>query len=174
MRLSHKVLTGLLLATTLFTAGCSDKYAQETVNDQVSVQLARLTEQGSYGLITAAELKQRMDAGEPMVIVDTMPYESSYKGAHIPGAINYVFDKKARPATDWSESAPANSVSSDYEQLLGSDKSKTIVVYCGFVKCGRSHNGAAWAVELGYENVVRFPGGIYAWKGADYPIASVE
>jgi thiosulfate/3-mercaptopyruvate sulfurtransferase len=53
-------------------------------------------------------------------------------------------------------------------------KDKTIVIYCGFVKCTRSHNGAAWAVKLGYTNVYRYPGGIFAWKGADYPIGEVE
>jgi rhodanese-related sulfurtransferase len=27
-----------------------------------------------------------------------------------------------------------------------------------------------WAKRLGYTDVYRFPGGIYAWKGADYPV----
>ena len=29
-----------------------------------------------------------------------------------------------------------------------------------------------WAKKLGYKNVYRFPGGIYAGKGMDYPIGS--
>ncbi|MGD8334165.1 MAG: rhodanese-like domain-containing protein [Desulfobacterales bacterium] len=49
-----------------------------------------------------------------------------------------------------------------------------MVIYCGFVKCTRSHNGAAWAVKLGYKNVYRYPGGIFAWKGADFPVEKVE
>lgn len=44
--------------------------------------------------------------------------------------------------------------------------------YCGFVKCGRSHNGAAWAVTQGYQQVYRVPGGIFAWKGAGYPVSA--
>jgi rhodanese-related sulfurtransferase len=48
------------------------------------------------------------------------------------------------------------------------------VIYCGFVKCTRSHNGAAWAVRNGYTNVYRYPGGIFAWKGAKYPVAHVQ
>ena len=59
----------------------------------------------------------------------------------------------------------------EFEALLGPDKDKTIVVYCGFVKCTRSHNGAAWALKLGYTNVYRHPGGIFAWKGAAHPMA---
>ncbi len=172
MKHSLRALTALSLAA-LLSAGCSSKYTQEVTTDQVSVQLARLTQQGGYDLITAAELKQRIDAGEEMVIVDTMPYEASYKKAHIPGAVNFVFDKKAQPAQNWEQTAASGS-QADYQQLLGADKSKTIVVYCGFVKCGRSHNGAAWAVAMGYENVLRFPGGIFAWQGADYPVATVE
>ena len=41
-----------------------------------------------------------------------------------------------------------------------------IVVYCGFVKCARSHNAAVFAQDLGYTNVKRYAGGIYAWRGA--------
>ena len=59
-------------------------------------------------------------------------------------------------------------------QLLGLDKSKLIVIYCGFVKCTRSHNGAIWAVKNGYTNVYRHPGGIFAWKGAKYRTAEVK
>jgi thiosulfate/3-mercaptopyruvate sulfurtransferase len=59
----------------------------------------------------------------------------------------------------------------DYATLPGSDKTRPVVVYCGFVKCTRSHNGAAWAVKLGYQQVFRYAGGIFAWKGAKYPVA---
>lgn len=65
-------------------------------------------------------------------------------------------------------------VNEDLLKLLGHDKNRRIVVYCGFVKCTRSHNGAAWAVKLGYKNVYRYPGGIFAWKGADYTVEKVD
>ena len=51
---------------------------------------------------------------------------------------------------------------------LGSGQDKKIVIYCGFTKCGRSHNAALWARELGYTNVYRAPGGITAWKDLGY------
>ena len=70
----------------------------------------------------------------------------------------------------WDTKETAGKTSADYEALLGGDKDRTIVVYCGFVKCTRSHNGAVWAKKLGYKNVYRFAGGIYAWKGMEYPI----
>jgi len=55
-------------------------------------------------------------------------------------------------------------------KAIGTDKDKTIVFYCGFTTCTRSHNGAMWAVKLGYKNVYRQPGGIKAWLDADYPV----
>ena len=58
----------------------------------------------------------------------------------------------------------------DLEKLLGPDKDRLIVFYCGFTKCTRSHNGAMWAVKLGYKNAYRQPGGIKAWNEAGYPV----
>jgi rhodanese-related sulfurtransferase len=107
-----------------------------------------------------------------MVIVDTMPYEASYKKQHVPGAVQLLFPIPDMPSWDVKETG--GKTADDYQALLGADKDKTIVVYCGFVKCTRSHNGAAWARKLGYRNVYRFPGGIYAWRGAGYPIEQVD
>jgi rhodanese-related sulfurtransferase len=42
------------------------------------------------------------------------------------------------------------------------------------VKCTRSHNGAVWAKKLGYKNVYRFSGGIFAWKGAGFETGEIE
>ena len=58
----------------------------------------------------------------------------------------------------------------DFQKLLGDNKDMITVIYCGFVTCTRSHNGALWALKLGYRNVYRYPGGIFAWKGAGYPV----
>ena len=49
-----------------------------------------------------------------------------------------------------------------------------IIVYCGFTKCGRSHNGALWAKKLGYTNVYRMPGGIKAWKQQGFDVEKVK
>ncbi len=46
--------------------------------------------------------------------------------------------------------------------------------YCGFAKCTRSHNGAMWAMKLGYQNVYRCPGGIKAWLEAGYPVEKAQ
>ena len=103
---------------------------------------------------------------------DTMPYDESYKKQHVPGAVQFLFpipDMK-----EWDSKETEGKTLEDFKKMLGPNKDKPIVIYCGFVKCTRSHNGAAWAVKLGYKNVYRYPGGIFAWKGADFPIEKAE
>lgn len=107
-----------------------------------------------------------------MIIVDTMPYEDSYRKQHVPSAKPFVFPIPDMP--EWDIEETDGKSESDYEKFLGPDKERTVVVYCGFVKCTRSHNGAAWARRLGYRNVYRFSGGIYAWKGAGLPVEKAD
>ena len=166
---------GLLLIAicAVVLAGClgaEDKFAREVTKEAEAVKLAKETIKGGYDLITVAELKKLQDAKTDMLIVDTMPLESSYEKAHIPNAVQFLFPIKFME--QWDTNETANKSEQDYVTLLGPDKDKLIVVYCGFVKCGRSHNGAVWAKKLGYTNVKRLPGGIFAWKGAEYPVES--
>ena len=149
-----------------------NKFEKELEKETGAVKLVREVQRGGYDLVTTEELKQWMDAGKDMVIVDTMPYEASYKKNHVPGAKQFLF-----PIPDmnsWDTAETAGKTQDDFIRMLGSDKEKTIVIYCGFVKCTRSHNGAAWAVKLGYKNVYRYSGGVFAWKGAKYPLEKVE
>jgi rhodanese-related sulfurtransferase len=74
----------------------------------------------------------------------------------------------------WDVNETGGMSKNDFEKLLGPDKDKTIVIYCGFVKCTRSHNGALWAKKLGYKNVYRHPGGIFAWRGAKFRVETVK
>jgi rhodanese-related sulfurtransferase len=76
--------------------------------------------------------------------------------------------------TSWDTKETDGKTQADYVALLGPDKEKAIIIYCGFVKCTRSHNGARWAKKLGYKNVYRYTGGIFAWKGAKYPIERAD
>jgi rhodanese-related sulfurtransferase len=161
----------VLLATPSF-ALFDSKFEAETTKEAEAVKLYRDATAAGYDLITTTELKKMIDEGKDMVIVDTMPYEDSYKKEHVPGALQFLFpipDMK-----EWDDKETAGKTQADFEALLGPDKNKTIVIYCGFVKCTRSHNGAVWAKKLGYTNVYRFPGGIFAWKGAGFPAESVK
>jgi rhodanese-related sulfurtransferase len=153
-------------------AGAEDKFVREVTKEHEAVQLARETVIGKYELLTVAELKTLMDQKADMVLVDTMPLEDSYLKNHLPGAVQFLFPIKLMESWDTNETG--GKTVADFEELLGADKDALIVVYCGFVKCGRSNNGAVWARKLGYTNVKRLPGGVFAWKGAAYPMNSGE
>ncbi|MCI5148024.1 MAG: rhodanese-like domain-containing protein [Candidatus Electrothrix sp. MAN1_4] len=176
-----KLLIWTMVAATLTLIAASsasafgfgaNKFEKEVEKEQGAVKLARETVQGDYGLITTEELKKRIDSKQDILIIDTMPYENSYKKNHIPGAKQFLFPIPAMET--WDSKETDGKSQDDYIALLGPDKNKTIVVYCGFVKCTRSHNGAMWARKLGYTKVLRHPGGIFAWKGAEYPTESVK
>lgn len=163
------ILIAMVVLTLIGTATAKNKFEKEVEKEAAAVKLVREVQQGGYGTITTVELKAWMDAGKEMVIVDTMPYEASYKKGHVPGATQFLFP--IPEMTDWDTKETDGKTKEDFINLLGRDKDKIVVIYCGFVKCTRSHNGAAWAIKLGYKNVYRHPGGIFAWKGAALPVA---
>ena len=161
----------LCFSSNAFAFGQS-KFEKEVETETAAVKLLREVQRGGYDVLTTEELKQWIDTGKDVLVVDTMTYEDSYKKQHVPGAVQFLFP--IADMEEWDDQQTGGKTSEDFKKLLGDDKSKPIVIYCGFVKCTRSHNGAAWAVKLGYDNVYRYPGGIFAWKGADFPVAKVE
>ena len=163
---------GLVICSLAVPATAKDKYEKEVEKEAAAAKLVGEVQRGGYNIVTTEELKQWIDSGRNMLVVDTMPYEASYKKAHVPGAVQFLFP--IPEMEQWDTGETDGKTEQDYATLLGDDKDKTIVVYCGFVKCTRSHNGAAWAVKLGYKNVYRHPGGIFAWKGAGYPVEKVK
>lgn len=140
---------------------------KEIETEKIAVKFAREVARGGYNIVRTDELKQWLDQQKDMLIVDTMPYETSYNKNHIPGAVQFDFPIPELTKMDDKSRA-------DFVKLLGQDKDRLIVFYCGFTKCGRSHNGAMWAVKLGYQNIYRCPGGIKAWKEADYPVKKAK
>lgn len=163
-------LAGLLVLSSCMPA--KNKFEQELDLEKLAVGLVRQAEQGGYKVITTEELKGWIDSGKSMVIVDTMPYEDSFKKQHVPGAQQFLFPIPAMAV--WDSQETDGKTREDLIGLLGPDQEKPIVFYCGFVKCTRSHNGALWAKQLGYKNVYRYPGGIFAWRGAGYPTEGTE
>jgi len=171
-RVFSLMVAGLFLVVLTSPCLAKNKFEKEVVKEQEAVKLVREVQQGGYDVITAKELKGLIDSGKDILIIDTMPYDASYKKTHVPGAKQFLFPIPEMKAWDTKETD--GKTLDDFKALLGPDMSKTIVIYCGFVKCTRSHNGAMWAQKLGYKNVFRFPGGIFAWKGAKYPIEKVK
>jgi rhodanese-related sulfurtransferase len=159
------VCIGLIVG--LVTNGFALWSAKELETEKLAVNLVREVGRGGYKIVSTEELKGWIDQKKDMLIVDTMPYEDSYKKQHFPGAVQFEFPIPEVTSLDDKTKAA-------FEKLLGTNKNRLIVIYCGFTKCTRSHNGAMWAVKLGYKNVYRYPGGIKAWMEADYSVEKVK
>jgi thiosulfate/3-mercaptopyruvate sulfurtransferase len=135
--------------------------------EKVAVNLVRETERGGYKIMTAQDLKSWVDQKKNMLIVDAASAEGRYGESHVPGAAQFEFPEQELALLDDKKKA-------DFEKLLGPDRDRLLVFYCGYTECIRSHNAAMWAVRLGYRNVYRQPGGMGAWKEAGYPVESVK
>jgi thiosulfate/3-mercaptopyruvate sulfurtransferase len=164
--------SGIFTAVALFTLlavapNVSALGVKELETEKSAVTFAREVERGGYKIVTTEELKKWMDEKKSMLIIDTMPYEDSYKKNHIPGAKQMEFPIPEMKSLN-------DKTKAELLKILGPDKKRLIVFYCGFTKCTRSHNGAMWAVKLGYKNVYRHPGGIKGWMEADYPVGKVQ
>jgi thiosulfate/3-mercaptopyruvate sulfurtransferase len=159
----------LLLACTLLvlvapaSALANDWFKDFLTTEKAALTFAREVQRGGYQMVGTEELKGWMDSGTPLLLIDTMPLEASYNKNHIPGAVPFEF-----PIPEMTELDDATKTR--FLALLGPDQERRLVFYCGYTKCTRSHNGAMWAVNLGYKNVYRHPGGILAWKQAKFPI----
>jgi rhodanese-related sulfurtransferase len=153
----------LLLSSPVMAAWGS----KEMDTEKIAVTFAREVERGGYKIVTTEELKGWIDQKKEMLILDTMPFEDSYKKQHVPGALQMEFPIPEMTTIDDKKKA-------DFEKMLGANKDRLIVIYCGFTTCTRSHNAAMWAVKMGYKNVYRYPGGIKAWDEAGYPVGKVK
>lgn len=172
MKRSIISIMGILAVSALIFTGCGDKSTvskvgtapdgSEVAIEKATVKYMNDTVKGGYKTISTEELSTWVKDKKDMIIIDTMPADNFAKG-HIPGALNAELPKTGiADATDEQKEA--------FLELLGDDKSKTVVVYCGFVGCARSDVGSVLAKEAGFEEVYRVPGGGVAWEEAGYEV----
>ncbi|MEN6421247.1 MAG: rhodanese-like domain-containing protein [Smithella sp.] len=170
MRVKKNLISALIAVLFVFGVAGSAIAAlgpSELDTEKIAVTFAAEVERGNYKVVATQELKKWIDEKKSMLIVDTMPFEASYKKNHIPGAVQIEFPIPEMEKID-------DKTKTALKKLLGPDKNRLIVFYCGFTKCTRSHNGAMWAKKLGYKNVYRHPGGIKGWVEAEYPVEEVK
>ena len=177
----------------------NDIVKNEVNYETFAMALANQTAEGKYKLVDTATLKGWLDDNQKMVLIDTMP-GGWYSKNHIPTALNavvgggpengpkFLFQDGEKEALDALIKANCSKSVKKYynkktkkwqtKKIKGAktktvkvlDKNAKIVVYCGFVKCQRSHQGAMYLVKKGFKNVYRYPGGISGWKDAGYDI----
>jgi rhodanese-related sulfurtransferase len=133
----------------------------ETPIEKAAMKLVTDVKNGGYKLISTEELNTWVTENKEFLLIDTMPKEAFDK-IRIKGAVNSPVAKTEKEFT------PAEK--ENILKIAGSDKSKTVVVYCGFTACRRSHLGAKTLVENGFSSVYRYPGGIIGWNENSYPV----
>lgn len=77
------------------------------------------------------------------------------------------YNKKTKT---WTTKKPAKKYRGKSKTVKVVNKDRTVVLYCGFVGCARSHQGAMYLRKQGFKNVYRYAGGISAWVDANYKI----
>ena len=156
------VVVALLSVFTLAACagiGTSPKGLEAPI-EKASMKLVVDVKDGSYKLIGTEELNKLLSENKSLILIDTMPKEA-FDEIRIKGAVNSPVAKTEKEFT------PAEK--QNILKIAGSDKSKTVVVYCGYTSCRRSHLGAKTLVENGFSSVYRYPGGIVGWKEYGYP-----
>ncbi len=120
--MSRKFIALVLTAGFAVSLLAGSAYAQkadypEKVKEIIAINFAREMMDGGYKAINADELKKWTDAKKDMLIVDTMPFEASYKKQHIPGAVQIEFPIPEMKAMDESKKA-------EFVKVLGPNKDR--------------------------------------------------
>ncbi|WP_409525618.1 rhodanese-like domain-containing protein [Nitrincola sp. MINF-07-Sa-05] len=105
-----------------------------------------------YQTLTGKELKSRMEAGEDMILVETLP-PRYFDAEHLPGAINIPHDEMRKRAP-----------------VELPDKQAMIVVYCASTECQNSKIAAQILDADGYSNVFEYVDGKRDWLEAGFPL----
>ena len=101
-------------------------------------------------VISPREVKQKLDAQEDIIILDTRSRED-YRAKHIKGSL----------------SMPQDEIYVRYSDL---PKDKEIIVLCYTTGCQSSTQVAQALFELGFKNVKNMKAGIAGWEAEGYPL----
>lgn len=105
---------------------------------------------GGYTTIAVSELKARLDAGEPLLVLDVRTPEEFIGDGHIAGATLI----------------PLQELPQRLDEL---DKETPIACFCR--SGNRSQQACAQLAAAGFTSLVNVEGGIQAWAAAGYPVA---
>ena len=98
--------------------------------------------------INAKQLKQKLDNGEDLVVINALP-PKSFQKKHIPGSISF----------------PVHAIQ-DLAEHIVPDTDQTIIVHCSSKNCTTSTTAASAFNELGYSDIYDFEAGLTGWLRA--------
>jgi thiosulfate/3-mercaptopyruvate sulfurtransferase len=165
MKLFNLLVVGAIMSLALvgWASAQTSPKGLEVPIESAAIKFASDVKDGGYKIVSTAELKTWLDEGKKITIISTLPPADDKSLGILPSALNAAIPKTEKELT------PADKTS--LLATAGGDKDKTIVLYCGFLACRRSHIGAKILVEAGFKDVFRYPGGIIGWKEMGYPIS---
>src|SRR5438105_14138011 len=99
-------------------------------------------------VITAKELKSKLDKGEDVKLLNALEKEK-FEAAHIPGSLKYLYREEIE-----------NNIRKEEE----------VVVYCADYSCNKSILMYQLLDAMGYKNVARFAGGLVEWEREGFPL----
>jgi rhodanese-related sulfurtransferase len=156
-------LVVLFAILSLALIGCTPGHGTAPKGSELAIEKAAIKfaddlKTGGYKVVSTEELKKLLDEGKKITIISALPATEDKDLGIIPNAVNSALPKTEKELTPADKDALI--------KTAGIEKDKTIVIYCGFVACRRSHIGAKLLVDEGYTNVYRYPAGITGWKEA--------
>ncbi len=117
----------------------------------LSITAVFATERESPPIVTAPEVKHMLENMSDSLLIHSLS-EIEYRIQHIPGSINI-------PVTEM-----------DSTPLLPRNKQHRLIFYCMGDKCSYSERACHKAIDMGYEQVFWFRGGIPEWRRFNYPL----
>lgn len=105
--------------------------------------------------ISTAELTEILARGN-VVVLDTRP-RREWAVSHIPSALN-VAPKPGVPMSQYVSDV------AEIERLVGSDKTRPLVLYCNGPFCGKSKRLSQELLSAGFTNVRRYQLGAPVWR----------
>ncbi len=112
----------LLIASLLLVLCFSALPAQASENEVWWASAKAESDREGYRLIDCTSLNERLQAGQPMLLLDARA-DYEFEAGHIPGAVNMEFDLGDRMdlSADKREAL---------KRMLGPDTARTVVIYC--------------------------------------------
>ncbi len=106
--------------------------------------------------ISTPELRDRLQTGEDLVLVNVLP-EEAFRQGHIPGSLNVPVQR-------------AGFV--DAVERVAGGRDRTIIVYCASLECQASPTAARMLDEAGFPDVIDYEVGMQGWREHDLPVES--
>jgi PQQ-dependent catabolism-associated CXXCW motif protein len=113
--------------------------------------------------VTTVELKNAMDSGRPVVLIDALGDEHART---IKGAVALPYAGIFGTFNDQIQTRLANALNG----LLQGRTDASLVFFCEGVDCWESYNAALRAHAAGFQNISWYRGGLAAWREAGFPM----